>query len=342
MKTILVTGATGFVGRHLVRRLLGTDDRIRVFVRDPARLEAGVRGRVDIVTGDMEDGTAVRRAMAGADWVLHLAALARAHAPDPDTFRRLNAGAVEGLLKAALAAGVRRFVHVSTVAALPPARPARQWGIPHRPTPYASSKLAAEATVRGYAAKGLETVIVRPSRVYGPGPWNHANGTTRLMAMYLGGSLRCRIADGDVHANYVHVADVAAGIELAALRGRAGAAYNLGGEDASLRGYLDVIREVSGVRRRVIALPAQLVLAAAYLGALWGKLGGEPFLTPDWLNNFLEHRPVDIMASRRDLGYRPRALREGVRDTLAWLMVGYEGGESHVGTIRLRRRENWS
>ncbi len=341
MKTILVTGATGFVGRHLVRRLLSNGYRVRVFVRDPDRLEDGIRNRVDVVTGSLGDEAAARRAVAGTSWVLHLAALAKAHAPDPNEFLRLNADAVEQLIEAALAAGVQRFVHVSTVAALPPVRPAPQWGVPRRPTPYALSKLAAEKMVRDYAAKGLETVIVRPSRVYGPGPWNHANGTTRLMAMYLNGSLRCRLADDDVHANYVHVADVAAGIELAARRGRVGRAYNLGGENASLRGYLGVIAELSGIERRVIALPAQLVLAASYLCALWGKLGGEPCLTPDWLNNFLEHRPVDITTARRDLGYRPRTLRVGVQQTLAWL-TGSEGGGSHFGAIQLRSRESWS
>jgi farnesol dehydrogenase len=341
MRTILVTGATGFVGRRLVRRLLDQGLPVRLFVRDPARLDDDVRDRVEIVGGALGDAAAVRRATAGAGWVLHLAALARAHATDPDDFRRLNAAAVEQLLAAAADNGVDRFVHVSTVAALPPARFAPQWGIPRRPTPYAISKAASEELVRAYAAAGLHAVIVRPSRVYGPGPWNDANGTTQLMAMYLRGTLRCRLADGDVHANYVHVDDVAAGIELAARHGRRGAAYNLGGENASLRGYLDAITEASGVRRRTVALPPQLALAAAYLCALWGRLGGEPSLTPDWLNNFLEHRPIDIASSRRDLGYRPRSLREGVRQTLVWL-TGGEGGESHVGTLRLRPREDWS
>ncbi len=310
-------------------------------MRNPRKLSRLFLTELDHVQGDLQDREATARAMTGVDTVLHLAALATAHSPDPERYMRDNSEAVGMLLDEAARAGVRRFVHVSTVAAQPPARPARQWGVPHRPTLYALSKIASEQLVLQYAAAGHEAVIVRPTRVYGPGPWNDANGTTCMMAMYLRGRFRFRLADGDVQANYVHVNDVVRGILQAAERGRSGVGYQLGGQNATLRDFLRTISEVSGIERLVVPIPPQIVAPIAHLAACWGRLGGHPSLTPEWLNNFLEHRPVDISRTRRDLGYRPLTLREGVAQTLPWLLTPF-GGDSHAYQIRVRHRQAWA
>ena len=184
-----------------------------------------------------------------------------------------------------------------------------------------------------YVSAGHDAVIVRPTRVYGPGPWNDANGTTRLIALYLNGKLRIRLRDGDVRSNYVHVDDVARGIELAARHGRCGAAYNLGGENASLRGFLDAVAEVSAVRRVMVPIAPGVVLPAAVLAKAWCRLGGRTSLTPEWLNYFLEDRPVDCGMAREDLGYAPAPLRDGLRRTVAWLQR-QEKGPWHVPVLR--------
>jgi nucleoside-diphosphate-sugar epimerase len=341
VKKLLITGATGFIGRHLVATVLEQGHSPRLLVRDPQKVERLFQTEFDVVQGDLQDQDAMRRAMDGVDTVLHLAALATAHSPDPDMYMRDNAKAVGMLLDEAAKAGVRRFVHVSSILALPPTRPANQWGVPHRPTPYAVSKVASEDLVFEYAAAGHEAVVVRPTRVYGPGPWNDANGTTSLMAMYLQGQFRFRLADGGVQANYVYVQDVVQGILLAAEHGKSGEGYQLGGEDASLVEFFNIISEVSGIRRRVFSVPVLAVAPVAYLCAGWGKLGGSTSLTPEWLNNFLEHRPVDISRTRDDLGYNPLMLRDGVAQTLNWLMTS-PGGEPHGHQSKIRRREDWS
>ena len=203
MQKILVTGASGFIGRHLVSRLINTGHKPRVLVRDPRKLERLSLVGLDVVPGALPDRAVTAKAVRGVDTVLHLAALATAHSRDPEQYMRINAQAVDVLLDESAAAGVGRIVHVSTIAALPPVRPAAICsGDPH-PTLYAASKTAAEALVRRHAATRGEAVIVRPTRVYGPGPWNDANGTTRLMAMYLRGRLRFRPDDGGVQANKI-------------------------------------------------------------------------------------------------------------------------------------------
>ncbi len=324
MAITLVTGATGFVGRYVLRRLLEQDSDVRLLVRDPARLDPAVRERAEVVTGDLCDRWAIARAVDRADTVLHLAALARPRARHDGVFAAVNAVAVTTLLRAAAAAGVRRLVHVSTWLVAPPDRPAPVHGAAARPTPYETSKRAAELAVQAWVADGHDAVIVRPTRVYGPGPLHEANGATKLLDLYLSGRLRVRLDDGDALANWVHADDVAAGVLLAARRGRPGAAYVLGGpENVTLPAYLGLAAEIAGApRRRLLRLPPTAGVALARATCWLGALGGLPAITPGWVRTFLESRTADIGPARRDLGYAPRSLRDGLTETVGWLCGG--------------------
>jgi nucleoside-diphosphate-sugar epimerase len=339
MNKVLVTGATGFVGGRLVPHLLREGKEVRVFVRQADRLDRSFRSQVDVVEGCLESENDVDRAISGCGQVFHLAALARAHVRDPRDYFRINTDSVEMLLRSSARQGVRRFVHVSSVLALPPEKWSAAWGISRRPTHYGESKRESELLVRKYVADGHDAVMVRPGRVYGPGPWNDANGVTRMMAMYLEGRFRFQLADGDVQANYVHVDDVAAGLALAARKGRCGEAYALGGENASLADFLGTVADITGVHRRLLRIPPQTVLPVAHLCSWWGQCGGSVSLTPAWLNNFLEHRPLDITSSKIDLGYAPRSLRTGLSQTLNWLL-GIGGGEQNVNRSIHRFKES--
>lgn len=328
----LVTGGTGFIGIHVLRRLFHEDPgaAVRVLVRHPERLTEDIRGRVAIECGDLTDAGAVANAVRGAHTVLHLAALARAWARDPGAFESMNVRVVETLLRLSEWAGVERFVHVSTVLAAPPHRESAVRGSSARPTPYQSTKREGERLVARYVAAGNHAVTVRPTRVYGPGPLTDANGVSLLIERYINRWPCFRLADGDVQANYVFVEDVADGILLAARRGPAGATYFLGGENVSMRGFFEVVSEISGVRRRIAALPPWLALQVARGAVLAGRLGASPMITPGWVRTFLEDHRVDIEPARRELGYAPRPLREGVRATIEWL----RGPNGSAGSAR--------
>lgn len=320
---VLITGATGFVGGRLIGQLLAAGRRVRVLVRDPRRLPDGSRRRVEIVEGDLRDPAAVDRAVEGARTVLHLAAVARAWAPDPAIYQEVNVAGVARLLEAAARHGVARLVHVSTILTLPPYLPAPVTGPARRPTPYERSKREGEELVERYAELDGNAVMVHPTRVYGPGPLTDANGVTVALRSYLRGRLRVRIADGGVLANYVHVADVAAGIRLAAERGRRGAHYVLGGrENVSFPGLLEETARLARVRRVVLPIPPEAALLAGRLGELWGVLTGSTSLTRRWVRVFLEDRRVDIGPASRELGYAPRRLADGLGETVRWLQRG--------------------
>ena len=177
MKRILITGATGFIGKKVATRLLDEGERVRVLVRDPENLERSIRERADIVVGDLSRPEDPWRAANGMDVVLHLAALAKAWGP-PSDFWSVNVRGVGHLLRAAHETGVRTFVHTSTVLGLPPHQPAGVNGAGARLTPYEETKRASEDLIRAYSGSTMSTVIVRPTRVYGPGPLTDANGVT--------------------------------------------------------------------------------------------------------------------------------------------------------------------
>ena len=107
--------------------------------------------------------------------------------------------------------------------------------------------------------------------------------------------------------------------------GRRGAHYVLGGENLSFRAFLDLVGDVAGVKRRVVALPRGAAIAAGYAALLWGWLGGDTPITPGWVRVFLEDRPADLEPARRDLGYSPRSAQAGVTETVAWLRGGRGG-----------------
>ncbi len=316
---VLVTGATGFIGNYLVRALLRRGSCVRVLARRPDLLPADVVRKLDVIAGDVRDRQVLTQAVNGAGTVLHLAGFARAWCRDRSEYRSVNVDGVRTLLNVTRKARTPRLVHVSTILTLPPHRPAPLSGPAMRPTPYEATKLEGELLVAAYAESGAHAVIVHPTRVFGPGPLTDANGVTRAIALYLGGRLRVRLADRGVQGNYVHAADVAEGIVLAAERGRPGARYILGGENASFEEFLHRVAEIGGVTRRLIPLPPSVALAVAKAAEAWGHLGGAAPITARWVRTFLEDRRADIRETRAALGYSPRSLMTGLTETIRWL-----------------------
>lgn len=311
---ILVTGASGFVGSWVVRQLVDSGRPVRTLVRS---LRSVPVPGVEVVLGDLTDRPALRRATKGVDTIIHLAACAKVSTRDPDEFERVNVQGTARLLEAAASAMVRRFVHVSTILTLPPFRPASRGE--HRVTEYEVTKAAGERLVAAYRTAGHHAVIVHPTRIYGPGPLHDSNGATAAVAMYLSGRFRLRLADDDVQANYVHVEDVARGILLSAQHGLSGRHYVLGGENASFQQLLERVARIAGVRRAVWALPPSLAMIAGFLSECWGVAGGRPRISRAWIRSFLEDRRTDSSLATAELGYVPRDLDTGLRETIAWL-----------------------
>jgi len=250
MATTLVTGATGLLGSHLVRALAERGDGLRLLVRRDSDL--GPLGEVEHerVTGDITDRRAVRRAVDGVDRVFHLAALSTLRSGRSDRIFEVNVGGTELVAAEALAAGVERFVHGSSVAAIGPAPSGgradetQPFTIAHLGIAYINSKHEAEAEVLRAAARGLDVVIVNPTFMLGP-----PLGPTRSMSIGLVRRfLERRIpAYVDGGLNVVDVRDVAAGLLLADERGRRGERYILGGRNFTMQRLFADLSRISGV-----------------------------------------------------------------------------------------------
>jgi nucleoside-diphosphate-sugar epimerase len=328
----LVTGGTGFVGRHLVRILAEeTGADLRLLVRGAVAIDdlpaAAARGRSELLAGDLRSPDGLDRACeGGVDTVFHLAAAMPGQPGprrSPEDYRKLNVEATLRLAMLAAAAGARRFVFASSTAAMgAPAAPVADEATPCRPTsPYEVTKrLAEEGLVELGARTGLEVAIVRPCLIAGEG--QRGGVLLKLFKLARRGMFPVFGGRLDVQKPLVDVEDVARALILAATRGRPGETYLVtSGVRHTLGEVLAVAGALTGNPRPYVNLPLPLARAASLATTPLARLAGrEPPLSPERLDLFLADRAIDIGKARRELGYAPhfRDLRSMLARTYAW------------------------
>jgi len=326
MKTLL-TGATGFVGSAVLRRLLAASHEVRVLVR-PSSDRRNLAGLpIEIAEGDLCDAASLARAVAGCGALVHAAADYRLWVPDPAAMERANVQGTQALMRAAADAGVTRIVYTSSVATLglvargEPADESTPVDLHAMIGPYKRSKFMAEAAVEAMARNGLPAVIVNPSMPVGPRDIK-PTPTGRMIVDAASGRIPLYTETG---LNVVHVDDVAEGHLLALQRGRVGEKYILGGEDMTLRGLLTLIAALSGRRPPRFRLPHSAALPIAYAAEGWARLtGGAPLASVDEVRMARKRMHFSSDKAQRELGYRPRPARDAVADALAWFReAGY-------------------
>jgi farnesol dehydrogenase len=320
---VLLTGATGFLGRAVARHLAVRGYTLRVLARATSRT-AGLPDGVEIATGDVTDAAALREAARGCEAVMHMAALVRIWVPDPGRFDAVNVGGLRNALAAARDAGAR-LVYTSSFIALGPSGEGRlDAGRPHPGPPYRNAyertKAEADALARRAAADGQDLVIVYPGVVYGPGDMTEGNIVARMIADHLNGRLPALVGPGDRRWSYAFVEDVAEGHALALEMGARGARYVLGGEDATLEQLFALVRERTGHAPPRLRLPYAVASAVGRAQWLWAEATGHvPLLTHGEVGVFREHWACDSTKATDRLGYRPRALADGLGETIDWL-----------------------
>ncbi len=332
-----MTGGTGFIGAHVVRALLARGDEVRVTVRAASR--GAPPADVEPVTADVTDRRAVRRAVRGVERVFHVAGTTRLGL-DPAELLRIHVDGTRAVLDACLAEGVQRVVHVSSVAAIGPARPGGALDERHVRAgplgiPYADAKHAAEVEALRVAARGLEVVVASPAHVFGRG--DERRSSTEVVRRFL---LRRIPAYVDGALNIVDVEDVAAGLLLCDERGVPGERYILGTRNYTWQRLFGELQRISGVEGPVMRVPRSVALALAEGSA---RIPGFPALgTVEEIRAAGHWWTYRSAKARRELGWttRPhedtveatvrfheerlgdRLLRVGRRQPLAWRMVG--------------------
>ena len=317
----LVTGASGFVGSAVARKLAERGLAVRALVR-PASPRGHLGGLdIEFVPGDLRDAESVRAAMAGARYVFHVAADYRLWARDPSEIVASNVEGTRIVMAEAQRAGVERIVYTSSVATLRTGPHGETFDesvnldASHAIGAYKLSKLLAEGVVAEYAAAGLPVVIVNPSTPVGPRDVK-PTPTGRLILEAAAGRVPAFV---DTGLNMVHVDDVAEGHLAALARGRVGERYILGGQNAALSDILATIALQTGRRPPRIKIPRAMVMPVAFAAeAMARRTGREPFITLDGLRMSKNRMFFTAAKAERELGFTARPYAEGIRDAIEW------------------------
>jgi dihydroflavonol-4-reductase len=324
VKPVLVTGATGFVGWHVARRLLETGEAVRVLVRDPGRLRE--LEEVQVVVGDLRDAESLRRAVAGCGVVYHVAADYRLWARRPEEMYRSNVEGTRNLLAAAEQAGVERVVYTSTVGCIG----VPEGGVGNERTPvslgdmvghYKRSKFLAERAALEFAARGLPVVIVNPTAPVGDHDFK-PTPTGKTIVDYLRGRMRAYL---DTGLNLVDVRDVAEGHRLACERGKPGERYILGCRNLTLQQIFGRLEAISGVPAPRREIPYAVAYAAGVLTTGWALLaGGEPLAPLDGVRMARKKMFVSHDKAAEELGYAPGSVDGALARAVDWFRAnGY-------------------
>jgi dihydroflavonol-4-reductase len=324
VKPTLVTGATGFIGWHVARKLLERGDRVRALVRDPARLRE--LEDVERIQGDLRDPESLSRAVEGCGVVYHVAADYRLWTRDPEEMYRSNVEGTRHLLDAARRTGIERVVYTSTVGCV--GIPKEGIGDEQTPVgigdmqgPYKRSKFLAEKVALEFAAGGFPVVIVNPTAPVGDHDFK-PTPTGKMLVDFVRGAMPAFL---DTGLNVVDVRDVAAGHLAACDRGRVGERYILGAENLTLESIFGTLAKAVGRPAPKIRIPYAVAYAAGVVSTAWaGVTGKEPLAPLDGVKMARKKMWVSNAKAGRELGYAPGSAEGALERAVVWFRAnGY-------------------
>jgi nucleoside-diphosphate-sugar epimerase len=320
---VLVTGATGKIGNSIALALGRASHEVRVLVRDPGRAGSLLSPEFELVRGDVTDWGTLGPAVDGCEVVFNAMGLPEQWLSDETLFERVNAHGSANLARAAAAAGVRRFVHTSTIDVFdaPPGGRFDESALAAQPkqTAYERSKQQAERAVL-QAAGGMDVVFVNPAVAYGPGPTASAS-VDRMFRLLLRGLFPAVPPGG---FGVVFTEGLAQGHLLAAELGKPGQRYLFSDEHVTMMRLAKTVVSVAGRGRApVMTIPAGVAKAMAAAGESLARMTGRPpLLARGQLHLMLWNAVPDSTKAQRELGWTPTPLETGLRPTLEAIQAG--------------------
>jgi dihydroflavonol-4-reductase len=324
VKPTLVTGATGFVGWHVARKLLERGERVRALVRDPARLREleDVEGFI----GDLKDPESLERAVEGCGVVYHVAADYRLWTRDPREMYRSNVDGTRNLFEAAKRIGIERVVYTSTVGCIGIPKDGigdeqTPVGIEDMQGPYKRSKFLAEKVALEFAGNGFPVVIVNPTAPVGDHDFK-PTPTGKMLVDFVRGAMPAFL---DTGLNVVDVRDVAAGHLAACDSGRVGERYILGAENLTLEKIFGTLAKAVGRPAPKMRIPYAVAYAAGVVSTAWaGITGKEPIAPLDGVKMARKKMWVTVDKAERELGYSPGSAEGALTRAVEWFRAnGY-------------------
>jgi dihydroflavonol-4-reductase len=316
-RTVAITGATGFVGFHLARRLAAAGAQVAALVRPTADRGRLIAAGVRCVEGSLEDARSLRDLSRNCEFLFHVAG-AVDFGGDRQRLRNVNVEGTRRVLAAARAAGVRRVVHTSSIVAVGASTTPRlldetaRWNLGPMRVPYVTTKRQGEELALAENGK-LEVVVVNPGCVVGPDDFAGSEFGV-LCRRFWRGRLPIHFGGGN---NFVDVRDVADGVMRVADRGRPGERYLLTGTNCSMTGFFGELARAAGRAIPRLRLPTGLAPVVAALGERFTRRGSPALTVPQArLMHFFWY--FDCGKARRELGYEPRQLRVTLADAYSF------------------------
>jgi dihydroflavonol-4-reductase len=325
--TVLVTGASGFIGSAVVRQLVAQGFSVRALARPGSRRDHLNALGIEIVEGSINEAASVRAALASRRYLFHVAADYRLWARDRSEIFAANVDGTRVVMEEARNAGIEGVVYTSSVATVEPrpdGSPADERAfMPERAAsgPYQRSKIMAEALVREMVGRGLPAVIVNPATTIGPRDVR-PTPTGRIIIAAATGRIPAFV---DTGLNLVHVDDVARGHVAALRRGRIGERYILGGANVRFARMLADIAVLVGRRPPRLRIPWYAALPVAWAAeTVSGVTGREPLATLEGVRHARDRMFFTTAKAERELGISARPYMEALTDALAWFRdAGY-------------------
>jgi nucleoside-diphosphate-sugar epimerase len=318
---VLVTGASGFIGRKLCLSLAEMGYQVVALCRSLDHPFLIPHHNIQFVKGDVLDEESLAEAMEDCYQVYHTAAMAKMWCPQAEDFYKVNVLGTRNVLSCALRLGVQRVVHTSTCGVWGPTlnlpvseNDPRASGFS---IDYERTKYLAEIEVKEFVKKGLEVVIVNPSRVYGDGPITDSNTVSKMVRGYLKGTWKFIPGDGKAVANYAFVDDVVNGHIAAMQNGRSGERYILGGEDISFNGFFKTLKQITGKERTLYKIPVELIKAFSFFE--WAKMklfNLAPYFLPEFADRLKCNQRYSSRKAIQELNYSITPFVVGMNKTV--------------------------
>jgi nucleoside-diphosphate-sugar epimerase len=319
---VLVTGASGFIGRKLSLTLAEMGYQVVALCRDVNHPFLIQHRNIQFIKGDVLDSLSLEKAMKDCCQVYHTAAMAKMWCKNEQDFYDVNVTGTRNVLACALKLDVDRVVHTSTCGVWGPTlnlpvseNDPRAVGFP---ISYERTKYLAELEVKEFVKKGLDVVIVNPSRVYGEGPITDSNTVSKMVTGYINGTWHFIPGDGKSIANYAFVDDVVNGHISAMQNGRNGERYILGGEDVSFNGFFGVLKEITGRKRHLYKIPVSIIKAYSMLEFLKNKIFNlTPFFLPEFADRLKCNQQYSSNKAIAELNYQITPFAIGLSKTVS-------------------------
>jgi dihydroflavonol-4-reductase len=318
----LITGATGFIGPHLIKKMVSMGHECRCLVRPKSDAELLKKLDVELMEGDITNAESLKGIVEGIDCVVHMATLGHMSnfKATEEMFTRINVDGTKNIMKEAIRAGAQKVVHCSSVAAMGISSevPATEESLCNPHHPYGRSKLTAEKEVLHMVSEhALPAVIVRFSMVYGPGDWRDMLKLTRMAKK----GLFPKVGNRPKLTPLIHVDDAVEGLLLASEKGRIGQVYLLTNQNSMpFDNIRKTLQKALGVKRLPLYVPEWMALFMASLSEkIFSLMGRVPPVSRKNIESMLTDRVFSIEKAKRELGFEPKIDPvEGLKQTVAW------------------------